>query len=136
MLSLWQVPLRPTPPEKLQNDKKHFPLLPAQTKSKPNIDVAFLKQLVSILTRIVLPPSRWQGEGTSPLWRSKEVALIVVHSGFLVLRTYLSILVARLDGRIVRDLVRADGKGFLKGLALWFLLAIPSTYTNSMVSKT
>lgn len=56
----------------------------------------------------------------------------------------------RLDGRIVRDLVcafcncnryysltmlkvRADGKGFLKGLGLWFLLAIPSTYTNSMV---
>lgn len=35
---------------------------------------------------------------------------------------------------IVRDLVKADGKGFLKGLGLWFLLAIPSTYTNSMVS--
>ncbi|KAH6906187.1 ATP-binding cassette transporter [Coprinopsis sp. MPI-PUGE-AT-0042] len=128
-----KVPLRPTPLEKLENDKKHFPLLPAQTKSKPNIDAAFLKQLGSILTRIVLPPSRWKGEGTSPLWKSKEVALIVVHSSFLVLRTYLSILVARLDGRIVRDLVRADGRGFLKGLALWFLLAIPSTYTNSMI---
>jgi hypothetical protein len=29
--------------------------------------------------------------------------------------------------------VKADGKGFLRGLSLWFLLAIPSTYTNNMV---
>lgn len=44
-----------------------------------------------------------------------------------------SVLVARLDGRLVRDLVSANGKGFLRGLGLWFLLAIPSTYTNSMI---
>jgi ATP-binding cassette, subfamily D (ALD), peroxisomal long-chain fatty acid import protein len=61
--------------------------------------------------------------------------VVVAHSFFLILRTVLSIGVARLDGMIVRDLVRADGKGFLKGLGLWFLLAIPSTYTNSMVSN-
>ena len=42
-------------------------------------------------------------------------------------------MVARLDGSIVRDIVKADGKGFMKGLALWFLLSIPSTITNSMV---
>ena len=29
--------------------------------------------------------------------------------------------------------VSADGKGFLKGIGLWFALAIPSTYTNTMV---
>lgn len=29
--------------------------------------------------------------------------------------------------------VSADGKGFVKGLGLWFALAIPSTYTNSML---
>lgn len=27
----------------------------------------------------------------------------------------------------------ANGKGFLKGLGWWMALAIPSTYTNSMV---
>lgn len=60
-------------------------------------------------------------------------------------RTYLSVLVARLDGRIVRDLVRqerarsaniqvsANGKGFIGGLGWWFVLALPSTYTNSMI---
>ncbi|KAG1719782.1 hypothetical protein EDB19DRAFT_1781346 [Suillus lakei] len=45
----------------------------------------------------------------------------------------LSIAVARLDGRIVRDLVSADDKGFLTGLGLWFALVVPSIYTNSMI---
>lgn len=91
-------------------------------KSKPNIDTAFLRQLRAILFRIAFPS-----------FRSKETLIVVLHSFFLVLRTVLSVAVARLDGRIARDLVSADGKGFLKGLGLWFLLAIPSTYTNSMV---
>lgn len=133
-LKNFQVPIHPIPQEKFDSDKKHFPLLPPQAKSKPNIDFSFVQQLGAILARVVLPPSSWNGEGTAPLWKSRQVALICLHSGFLVLRTYLSILVARLDGRIVRDLVKADGKGFLKGMGLWFLLAIPSTYTNSMVS--
>ncbi len=47
-----------------------------------------------------------------------------VHSSFLVLRTILSILVARLDGRIVRDLVKADGKGF-EGLGPLVLVGHP-----------
>lgn len=29
--------------------------------------------------------------------------------------------------------VSANGKGFIRGLGWWFALAIPSTYTNSMV---
>ena len=33
----------------------------------------------------------------------------------------------------MRDLVSADGPGFARGIGLWFALAIPSTYTNSMV---
>jgi ATP-binding cassette subfamily D (ALD) long-chain fatty acid import protein len=70
-----------------------------------------------------------------PNARGKEVFLLILHTGFLVLRTYLSVLVARLDGMIVRDLVTANGRGFLRGLGLWFALAVPSTYTNSMVSS-
>ncbi|KAJ7484689.1 ABC transporter transmembrane region 2-domain-containing protein [Mycena latifolia] len=117
---LSKVPVHPTPPEKFAADAKHFP--PISPTAKPNIDAAFLRQLRAILFRIAFPAVR-----------SKETLLVVFHSFFLVLRTILSIAVARLDGVIVRDLVRADGKGFLKGLGLWFLLAIPSTYTNSMI---
>jgi ATP-binding cassette subfamily D (ALD) long-chain fatty acid import protein len=64
---------------------------------------------------------------------SKEVFLFTLHTSFLLLRTYLSLLVAKLDGMIVRDIVSANGRGFLRGLTYWFLLAIPSTYTNSMI---
>ncbi len=103
----------------IEENTKHFPLVPGS--HKPNLDKTFLRQLMAIM-RIAFPS-----------WRSKEALILVMHSFFLVLRTVLSVGVARLDGRIVRDLVSADGKGFLKGLGLWFLLAIPSTYTNSMV---
>ena len=33
----------------------------------------------------------------------------------------------------IRDRISADRWGFLRGLGLWFALAVPSTYTNSMI---
>ncbi|KAG1811789.1 ABC transporter transmembrane region 2-domain-containing protein [Suillus subaureus] len=98
-------------------DAVHFPLVNAS----PGLGLPFVHQLRSLL-RIVLPSLY-----------TREALLLTAHSTFLVLRTVLSIAVARLDGRIVRDLVSADGKGFLTGLALWFALAVPSIYTNSMI---
>ncbi|KAJ3503896.1 hypothetical protein NLJ89_g8229 [Agrocybe chaxingu] len=117
-----KVPIQPTSKSKFVADTPHFPLLVGTAASKPNIDLAFLAQLRAIFFRIAIPS-----------WRSSEAGIVALHSTFLVLRTVLSIMVARLDGRIVRDIVKADGKGFLKGLALWFLLAIPSSFTNSMI---
>ncbi|KAF8639478.1 hypothetical protein AX17_001498 [Amanita inopinata Kibby_2008] len=119
---LSKVSIQPTSEEKLASDAPHFPPIPPASKAKPNIDATFVKQLRAILFRIAFPHLR-----------TKETLIVVLHSFFLVLRTVLSIAVAKLDGAIVRDLVKADGKGFLKGLGLWFLLAIPSTYTNSMI---
>ncbi|PFH47288.1 hypothetical protein AMATHDRAFT_67944 [Amanita thiersii Skay4041] len=119
---LSKTSLHPTPESKFASDAPHFPPIPAAAKAKPNVDGTFLKQFRSLLFRIAIPHLR-----------SKESFIVVLHSFFLVLRTVLSIAVAKLDGVIVRDLVKADGKGFLRGLGLWFLLAIPSTYTNSMI---
>lgn len=51
-----------------------------------------------------------------PRWSSKEAGLLLSHGVFLMLRTYLSLVVARLDGEIVRDLVAGNGKAFLWGL--------------------
>lgn len=69
-----------------------------------------------------------------PRINCKEVALLLAHFAFLVGRTWLSLIVARLDGAIVRDLVAANGKGFAKGLIYWFLIAIPASYNNAMVT--
>ncbi|KZP15900.1 hypothetical protein FIBSPDRAFT_1047840 [Athelia psychrophila] len=117
-----KIAIRPTPLPKLLADAAAFPPLTGKAKTKPGIDASFLRQLKAILFRVAFPS-----------WRSSEAGIVALHSMFLVLRTVLSIAVARLDGRIVRDLVNADGPGFAKGLGLWFLLAVPSTYTNSMI---
>ncbi|KAI0065247.1 hypothetical protein BV25DRAFT_1851548 [Artomyces pyxidatus] len=116
-----QVIIQPTSETLFASHKRLFPPIPAAAKNKPNVDRVFFNQLLALL-RIAFPS-----------YRSKEVAIVFVHSVFLVLRTVLSVGVAKLDGKIVRALVSADGKGFLRGLGLWFLLAIPSTYTNSMI---
>lgn len=68
-----------------------------------------------------------------PRIASPQTALLILQSLFLILRTYLSVVVARLDGRIVKDLIAGDGRRFLQGLGLWFAIAVPATYTNSMI---
>ncbi|KAI9095204.1 ABC transporter transmembrane region 2-domain-containing protein [Phlyctochytrium arcticum] len=55
-------------------------------------------------------------------------------SGFLVGRTILSLYVADLDGRIVSSLVRGEGKAFLRNILYWMAVALPATYTNSMLT--
>ncbi|KAI5841275.1 ABC transporter transmembrane region 2-domain-containing protein [Tricharina praecox] len=66
--------------------------------------------------------------------RSKEMRLLVSHSVFLVIRTLISLYVAELDGKLVSALVRGKGKDFLWGIVWWMLVAIPATFTNSMLS--
>lgn len=68
-----------------------------------------------------------------PRWRTKEIRLIVIHSGFLFIRTLLSLYVASLDGKLVSSLVRGQGKLFLTSLICWMVVAVPATFTNSMV---
>lgn len=73
-------------------------------QTKPGLNLAFLHQFLSLMSIMI------------PRWSSKEAGLLLSHGVFLMLRTYLSLVVARLDGEIVRDLVAGNGKGFLWGL--------------------
>ncbi|CAG8454334.1 1842_t:CDS:10 [Ambispora gerdemannii] len=91
-------------------------------KQKVAVDHVFYERLRKLL-KIVIPG-----------YKSKEFWLLIVHSGFLVFRTILSVYVATLDGRIVSALVRKNSKEFLGGIILWMLVAIPATYTNSMLT--
>eukprot|EP01101_Sappina_pedata_P008515 TRINITY_DN4741_c0_g1_i1.p1 TRINITY_DN4741_c0_g1~~TRINITY_DN4741_c0_g1_i1.p1 ORF type:complete len:753 (-),score=314.86 TRINITY_DN4741_c0_g1_i1:86-2344(-) len=68
-----------------------------------------------------------------PTIHSKEFFLLLLHTSFLIIRTFLSIYVARLDGRIVRALVETNGWEFLKMMCYWLGIAIPATYVNSMI---
>lgn len=73
-------------------------------QAKPGLNLAFLHQFLSLMSIMI------------PRWTSKEAGLLLSHGVFLMLRTYLSLVVARLDGEIVRDLVAGNGKLFLWGL--------------------
>jgi len=75
---------------------------PPQTK--PGLNLAFLHQFLSLLSIMI------------PRWTSKETGLLLSHGVFLMLRTYLSLVVARLDGVIVRDLVAGNGRAFIWGI--------------------
>ncbi|KAK4463109.1 peroxisomal long-chain fatty acid import protein 2 [Cladorrhinum samala] len=91
------------------------------TQTKPGLNLAFLHQFLSLMSIAI------------PRWSSKEAGLLVSHGAFLMLRTYLSLVVARLDGEIVRDLVAGNGKAFLIGLAKWCGLGGFASYTNAMI---
>ncbi|KAH8179501.1 ABC transporter transmembrane region 2 domain-containing protein [Sarocladium implicatum] len=90
-------------------------------QTKPGLNLAFLHQFLSLMSIMI------------PRWSSKEAGLLISHGVFLMLRTYLSLVVARLDGEIVRDLVAGNGKAFTWGLVKWCGLGGFASYTNAMI---
>ncbi|OAA71029.1 ABC transporter [Akanthomyces lecanii RCEF 1005] len=95
---------------------------PDAPRKKVALDREFFRSLMRLI-RIVVPG-----------WRSKEARLLISHSFFLVLRTLISLKVAEMDGAIVKALVRGNGKEFLTRIAWWMIIAVPATFTNSMLS--
>ncbi|KAK2861347.1 hypothetical protein FQN49_004298 [Arthroderma sp. PD_2] len=92
------------------------------SRKKVGLNREFLRNLLRLL-KIVIPG-----------WKSKELRLLISHSVFLVLRTLLSLYVAELDGKLVSSLVRGKGREFLLALTWWMTVAVPATFTNSMLS--
>ena len=85
------------------------------------LDSKFLDQLV-IIWRILVPK-----------FYSKNTVFIMAQCFFLVLRTWLSLLVAKLDGQIVQNLIGANGRKFSRDLIYWLLIAFPASYTNAAI---
>lgn len=91
--------------------------------TKVEVDRQFMLRLLKLL-RIIFP---------KPFYKAKDFWLLVVHSGLLVLRTLLSLYVATLDGQLVAALVKGKGRSFILGLVWWMCVAVPATFTNSML---
>jgi ATP-binding cassette subfamily D (ALD) long-chain fatty acid import protein len=92
-------------------------------KKKVALDRQFFRSLLRLI-KIVIPG-----------WRSTEARMLISHSFFLVLRTLISLRVAEMDGAIVKALVKGNGKEFLTRILWWMLIAVPATFTNSMVGS-
>jgi ATP-binding cassette subfamily D (ALD) long-chain fatty acid import protein len=91
-------------------------------RAKGELNREFVRSLMRLL-RIVVPG-----------WRTKETRLLISHSFFLVLRTLLSVKVAEMDGAIVKALIKGNGREFMRRLMWWMLIAVPATFTNSMLN--
>ncbi|KAL8910975.1 MAG: hypothetical protein Q9171_003786 [Xanthocarpia ochracea] len=89
--------------------------------TKPGLNIAFLHQFLSLLSIMI------------PHWNSKESGLLLSQGVFLLLRTYLSLVVTRLDGEIVRDLVAGNGRAFLWGIVKWCGIGGFASYTNATI---
>ncbi|KAI1251850.1 hypothetical protein MGN70_006420 [Eutypa lata] len=126
-----KVVIRPTKPLTFEAHRRLFLNPPKvsglsdgtvpSAQTKPGLNLAFLHQFLSLMSIMI------------PRWTSKEAGLLVSHGAFLMLRTYLSLVVARLDGEIVRDLVAGNGRLFLWGIVKWCGLGGFASYTNSMI---
>ncbi|XP_065066834.1 ATP-binding cassette sub-family D member 2-like [Rhopilema esculentum] len=104
-----------TPPddgEVAKNEKK---------PGSPRVNFDFVKELYKLI-RVILPG----------IW-TKEFGFLTLHSGALVTRTFLSIYVAALDGRLARSIVQKDVKKFLAYLLKWILVAVPCSFINSLL---
>lgn len=92
------------------------------SKKKVELNREFFRSLLRLLN-IVIPGAK-----------SKEARLLLSHTLFLIIRTLISVKVAEMDGAIVKALVKGSGKEFLTRIVWWMLIAVPATFTNSMVS--
>ncbi|KAF2170089.1 hypothetical protein M409DRAFT_19696 [Zasmidium cellare ATCC 36951] len=108
-------------PMRQRSSGREFSLGVPPPNVKPGLNVAFVHQFMAIMQIAV------------PRLGSKESGLLTTHAFFLLLRTYLSLVVARMDGEIVRDLIAGKGKDFLFGLVKWLSVGVIGSYTNSMI---
>jgi ATP-binding cassette subfamily D (ALD) long-chain fatty acid import protein len=81
--------------------KASLPRIPStqslKDTAKVKLNTRFIRQLRYILRLCI------------PSWKCRASGLITLHAMFLVLRTYLSVVVARIDGKLVKDLVKNSG---------------------------
>lgn len=85
------------------------------------INVDFIIQMIKLI-RIMIPAVV-----------SNETLILIAHTLSLISRTFLSIYVANLEGKVVKYIVRRDVYNFSLMLTQWLLVALPATFINSLI---
>ncbi len=105
--------------EKKLNQKVFTALF--QKGGKGNVDSIFFKRIKE-LVKIVIPT-----------WKCKEVLDLCLLTVFLVLRTFLSIYIAGLNGKIVKSIIERNKAVFIQRVFYLGLIAIPASFVNSFL---
>ena len=92
-----------------------------QKGGKGNVDGVFLKRIKK-LVKIVIPT-----------WKCKEVLDLCLLTVFLVLRTFLSIYIAALNGTIVKSIIEGNKGVFIVRVCYLGLIAIPASFVNAFL---
>ena len=95
------------------------PSLPLSIKKALNKQ--FFHQL-RVLIRILIPRLR-----------SDSCLILIMHLTTLMIRTFLSIYIAHLDGAIVKSLVQRNTYNFLRAISIFVAVAIPTSFINSLI---
>jgi ATP-binding cassette subfamily D (ALD) protein 2 len=93
----------------------------SKKKQGPAVNREFFKRL-RLLLRIMIPRLL-----------CKESGLLALHTLTLIARTFISIYVATLEGRMVKYIVQKDVRKFAIMMLEWFGIAIPATFVNSLI---
>jgi ATP-binding cassette subfamily D (ALD) protein 3 len=88
-------------------------------KGRGNVDFVFFQRITSLL-KIVIPSIK-----------SAEILDLVLLTVFLVFRTFLSIYIASVNGRIVKAIIDLKLSDFIKRIINLGMIAIPSSFVNS-----
>lgn len=92
-----------------------------RSKRSPAVNKVFFNQ-IRFLLKIIIPG----------IW-TKEFGILSLHTLSLICRTFLTVYVASLDGKIVKTIVQKDAFKFMLQLSKWLGIAIPATFVNSLI---
>lgn len=90
-------------------------------QNTPGFNKEFIIQLYKLL-RLMIPNIY-----------SKEVGLLLLHTLVLITRTFMSIYVATMEGKMVKFIVKKDVQSFAFMLLKWIGVALPATFLNSTI---
>lgn len=108
--------------DQYEHDKFLFKNVDSQRNKMSSIFYSKFLDQINVISKILIPTIL-----------DKNSFLLTLQIFFLVMRTWLSLFVARLDGQIVRDIIGGNSKKFMLDLLIWFLIALPASYTNSAI---
>ena len=88
-------------------------------KSKGTVDKIFFNRIIRLINIVI------------PSWKSGEVVNLVGLTITLILRTFLSIYQASINGATVKAIVNRDFKSFIGSVMFLGLFSIPASTVNS-----